>query len=85
MSDEVVVDGEIELETTTDGETELETVIDGDPNVAIIRSYTVIDSELSETSTNPVQNKVITQALNNTLTMLDISVVGEKLIIKKGE
>lgn len=73
--DEIVVEGEIGLENT----------IDGDPNVVIIGSDIVIDSELSETSINPVQNKVITQALNNTLTMADISVVGEKLIIKKGE
>ena len=36
-------------------------------------SQMVVDDALSETSTNPVQNKVVTEALNNKINTLDIA------------
>lgn len=61
MEDIVVIDGEVELENTLDGEVELTSLHSLDPQVYLGTGggSIVVDTAMSDTSENAVQNKVI--------------------------
>ena len=67
MDNTIVIDGDLELSKPVDGEFGTFYMAGG--------GTVVVDAELSETSVNPVQNKVITNALREKAASSDLAIV----------